>query len=1180
MVQRHGLIGLFAYFFHSGSSVFEARQPNDSTASGMLRISPDDCIIYKFDKNALDKCILAHLEIDVLGPLEVILGDTPVTNLESVKVRALLAYLAVESDRPHTRASLVGLLWPEYPEESARHNLRQALFNLRVTLGDQKAAPPYFQVSRDVIQINHESDYSLDLDQFNRYFSDCPENLPRCIEDCATHAANLEKMVKLYRGEFLQHLYVDDSSEFEEWIVVQRENLHQRILEVHGYLARYYELHADYRAARQHAGRQLELDPWREEAHRQMMRVLTLDGQRSAALAQYDTCKRVLAEALDVEPSLETRELYEQIRQGAFSADTPQLNRTPVTPLIFLPTQPTPFVGREIELYQLGQYIQDPECRCLTLLGPGGIGKTRLALQVAESHLGRFAQGAAFVSLASVGSAAGIVPAIANAINFTFFGPGDPKAFLLANMREKQILLILDNVEHLLINDAHQENIAQIIVEILSSAPKIKILVTSREALNLQEELIYEVRGLPYPETRQAEKLDNFDAVTLFVQRARRAFPGFTLSCENQFDIARICRLVEGMPLAIELAATWMRILTPAEIAHEIENSLDFLNAPVRDLPERHRSMRAVFDHSWQLLSPDEQQVLSKLSVFRGGFQRQAAEQVAGATLSILSTLVNRTLLRRTTGGRYDLHELIRQYSADHLASQPALKSATQQRHFDFYLEFAQTANQELQRRDQINWLGRLEQERNNLRIALEWALDNDVRFADGYEPGLRLAAALRWFWRMRGYFHEGNDWLTEALQHYPVQRSEPRASALLAKSLLVNALGDLIAALPLAEESMAIYRELEDQQGLAEALMIGGLTSLWQGEADQGREWTKQALEIYRQLGDLWGEAQALYRLGSYLADYSGALEGRAMLEESATILENFDEKYLYTSVLVSLGIVDMKIGDFAAAQVRFELGLYASREIRHPWGLADVLTNLGCLHRIRGDYHQAQVCFDEALGVYREHGYNMWQIDVLCAMTENAIAQGNFTSAHIHLQAADSLIDTSNNHILEMLLRYFRGLLAYYEGENERAVALLEDTAEEARKGQFLSDLARAQVTLGLVRLNQERQSLAIPSIQEGLRIYWEISQKTGCAAALEALAFVFMAQGREADALRLFGVGDTLRKALGAPIPLVDRPAYQAAIAACRRKLGIANYIDLWERAAAQQLDEVVVEVLKDV
>ena len=265
---------------------------------------------------------MTHLSIGVLGSLQVSIADTPITTLESARVRALLAYLAVESDRPHRRESLVGLLWPDYPEDAARHNLRQALFNLRSILGDHTANPPYLLISRDAIQFNRESDYSLDLDLFNNYFYTCEENLSQCKEDCSIHASRLEEMVKLYRGEFLQQFFLEDSTEFEDWALLQRENLHQRVMEAHSYLANYYELHGDYKTAHQHTLRQLELDPWREEAHRQMMRVLALDGQRSAAIVQYETCKQVLAEELDVEPSAETRELYDQIRLGTLSPKT------------------------------------------------------------------------------------------------------------------------------------------------------------------------------------------------------------------------------------------------------------------------------------------------------------------------------------------------------------------------------------------------------------------------------------------------------------------------------------------------------------------------------------------------------------------------------------------------------------------------------------------------------------------------------------------------------------------------------------------------------------------------------------------------------------------------------------------------------------------------------------------
>ena len=281
------------------------------------------------------------------------------------------------------------------------------------------------------------------------------------------------------------------------------------------------------------------------------------------------------------------------------------------------------------------------------------------------------------------------------------------------------MLLILDNLEQLLDESLHGENITGLLIEILQQSPGIKLLVTSREALNLQEEWLFEVQGLAYPGMSQTVGFNGFDAMTLFAQRARHAFPKFGLNEENGVEIASICRLVEGMPLAIELAATWMRTLSPAEIAVEIESSLDFLRTTVRDLPERHRSMRVVFDRSWQMLSPEEQQVLQNLSVFRGGFQRHAAEQVAGATLSILSTLVNRTMLRRAAAGRYDLHELVRQYSAAQLASDPQAKKIAHERHYTFYLALAEASEQELKGRNQLEWLGRLEQEHDNLRAAI-----------------------------------------------------------------------------------------------------------------------------------------------------------------------------------------------------------------------------------------------------------------------------------------------------------------------------------------------------------------------------------------------------------------------------------------------------------------------------
>jgi tetratricopeptide (TPR) repeat protein len=597
----------------------------------------------------------------------------------------------------------------------------------------------------------------------------------------------------------------------------------------------------------------------------------------------------------------------------------------------------------------------------------------------------------------------------------------------------------------------------------------------------------------------------------------------------------------------------------------------------MRDLPERHRSIRAVFDHSWKRLMADEQQVMCQLSVFQGGFQRQAAEQVAGTSLSILSNLVNRTLLRRVAPGRYGLHELIRQYSAEHLAADPRAHAAAQKRHYAYYLALAETANEELKGPNQLEWLERLEQDHSNLRVALEWALKSD-RETPGEDRALRLAGALRWFWRMRGHIHEGGDWLIEALQTSPERPTTARASALLALSMILNFLGNLGAARLHVEECAAIFRELGNQRGLAEALSEAGAMLIWQGEATLGQARIREALAIFRNYGNRWGEAQALFRLGWNLADYGGDPAGRVMLEESAAILEKLDEKYLYTSVLISLGIVELGLGDYATAQSHFEGGLVTAREIRHPLGIADALTNLGCLFRIKGEYATAQSRFEESLLVYQEHGYNKWQTDVHCAMAENAIAQGDFSTAHSHLQTASSLLGSSENKWLQVLVLYFRGLLAYYEGEMEEAARELKETTTLAREGQFKPDFARSLVTLGRVRLALGEVKLATDSVQEGLRLSAKFGHKLSVAIALEALANVSVVQSEGAQAVMLFATAHTLRETLGAPLPPIDREKSDAVIAATRLQLGGAIFADLWACAAVRPYKDVVEEILK--
>jgi len=1116
---------------------------------------------------------MAHLSLGVLGSLQVLIDDSPVTMLESDKVYALLVYLAVEADRPHRRGALVGLLWPDYPEQVARHNLRQALFNLRLAIGDHIANPPYLLISRDAIQFNRVSDSSLDLARFNATLHKCEEERNHGIEDPSVRVALLEEMVNLYRGEFLQDFSLNDVAEFEEWALVQRESLHQHVLDACSDLANYYELHGDFPAARRYALRQLKLDPWREEAHCQMMRAMALDGQRSDALVQYETCRRVLAEELGVEPSVNTLELVGQIRTGTLKKKGESPSSIPTVPIHNLPVSLTSFLGREQELIDLDLLIANPECRCISLVGPGGIGKTRLALQTAQQHRSEFAHGVAFVPMASVDSVEAAISAVASGIRLTFYGPSEPKAQLISYLAEKQMLLILDNVEQLLIEESTQANIAELMVDILQSAQGIKLLVTSREALNQQGEWVFEVGGLLFPETEQTEKSDEYAAVALFLQRAKRASPGFAFNGADLAGIAQVCRLVEGMPLAIELAATWLKVLSPVEIAKEIGGSLDFLSTSVRDLPERHRSMRVVLDHSWRRLSAMEQQVLAQLSVFRGGFSRQAAEHVSGASLGVLSTLVIRTMVRRAAAGRYELHELIRQYSSTHLAADPQAQEAAQKRHYDFFLALAKTAEQELKGRDQLEWLERLEQEHDNLRVALEWALGSDKTTSGGDELALRLAGALRWFWRMHGHFHEGNSWLTKSLQGFPEKSTSARAMALLGQGLLVNALGNLGAARLPAEESAAICRELGDQQGLAEALTVIGLTLIWHGEPSQGHARLKEALSICRKAGDRWGEAHVLYRLGSSLADYAGDPAGQAMLVESAAILEDSGEKYILSGVLISLGLVDDEVGDYAAARARFEHGLALAREIEHPWGIADALTNLGCVYRILGQYSTAQSYLEEAIQVYQEHGISLWETDAQCALAENAISQGDLPTARSCLQKASNLLGTSENKWLQMLVCYIRGLLAHYEGDAMAAMTLLEETTVLARQGQSKPDLARSLVAQSRVKRTLDQGPPAFEFIMEGLGLFRAIGHKLGMVMAVEELGAMHAIEGNGVQAAMLLSMAHALRKGMGTPLPLVDRATYDSVIASCRIQLGEAVFSHAWAEGKALSLEQAI-------
>lgn len=639
-----------------------------------------------------------ELTLRLLGAPQVMLAGRPVTGFISAKTQALLFYVAVAA-RPHNRDTLAGLLWGDMAEAQASKNLRNALSNLRTLVG------AHLEITRETVTFNRATAYWLDVEQFLTMTTAPAKSL-----------TTLHRAVELYQGDFLEGFYVGDALGMEEWISGQRSLLKGVMVQVlHTLVTRHLE-REEYAQGIDYANRLLTLEPWRDETHRHLMMLLVKSRQRSAALAQYEICRQVLARELGVEPLPETTALYERIKAAA------------APPPHNLPPQATPFVGREAELAHIAAFLNNPQAQLLTLIGPGGIGKTRLALQAAlrcvdpETSLEpRFVHGVWFVSLTKEGVGSGespLVTALSEALHLEPTTALAAQARLLSYVRDKDLLCVFDNFEPVL-----EE--AQRVSDLVRLAPRLKLLVTSRVRLNLQEEWLLEVQGLAFPAeaSASAEMPETYSAVQLFEQQARRVKAGFKLTAEVGPAVVRICQLVEGVPLGLELAASWLRVLTCAEIVPEIEKNLDFLATAAQNVPERHRSLRAVFNYSWDLLTPAEQTLFRELTVFHGGFEREAAAQVVGAALPALAGLVDKSLLRRAATGRYEIHDLLRQYAEEKLLADPLTTQRLRDAHCSYYAALLSKHQAQLKSEDAAQVLDVLHAERDNVRAAWNWAL-------------------------------------------------------------------------------------------------------------------------------------------------------------------------------------------------------------------------------------------------------------------------------------------------------------------------------------------------------------------------------------------------------------------------------------------------------------------------
>jgi len=651
-----------------------------------------------------------------------------------------------------------------------------------------------------------------------------------------------------------------------------------------------------------------------------------------------------------------------------------------------LPVPPTPLIGRAEELLQLTHHLHDSQCRMLTLVGPGGIGKTRLAIEVATQIQEVFDDGVYFVPLASVNSMSFIVPVIADSVGFSFQSASrvDPKTQLLNYLREKHVLLLVDNIEHLL-----QEPVTDLFVELLAYTSQLKLLITSREPVNLQGEWVFEVQGLPLP----VDENKRDTSIELFLQRARRAYVKFNATTDDYPSIVHICKLVDGMPLGIELAAAWVRTLSCEEIAREIERGLDFLHVSARDLPPRHRSMRAVFDHSWKLLSDKEQSVLSRLSIFQGGFFREAAEYVAGATLSMLSSLITKSLVRRIGEGRYDLHEVVRQYTADQLANQPIAKRVVEERHARYIMEYFSDQDQRMRSSAQQKAIEELSLEKDNVRAAWSWCITHHE--FDLIEKSL---LSFETFFDTRGWAHEGLDYLNSALEaleksgaNYPLVLGH----LLSAQSLLLFRIAHIEQARVKLEQGIEILRPLNKPRVLSEALSFLGIVFALSGEYPQALKSFYEGLELAMACGESWFEALNLIEIVN-IEILAGTAENA--YERLQLALDKWRETGDPRFTAFGLNILSFnaaKIGRFDEARAALEESVTINESVGDRWGLASAFRGLGLIEQEQGNHEESIKAFQQSQSIFANLGARWDEARVLTDKGRSVLALGNLTRA-----------------------------------------------------------------------------------------------------------------------------------------------------------------------------------------
>ena len=918
-------------------------------------------------------------QVQLLSGLKAACGERALEKFQTQKTAALLSYLAFYCPRRFPREELIDLLWPEADQDAGRNRLSQTLSWLRLHLEpEQGRRGTVLWANRQEVGLIPQTIHT-DVSEFvaaaNAGGADAPMHPP-----AAAQVAALERAAALYTGSLLPGHY-------EDWVLTERQRLLTLFLSVLHQLILHHEQAQHWERALDYARRGVAVDPISEEMHRTLIRGLAASGQPEAALRQFRDLKQILHRELGVMPSAATLALAEQVRQDARNAARKAAfvrTSSPVLSALVMPL--TRFFGREAEIASLRKVLLRDTVRLVTLTGIGGTGKTRLALEAAGGLTEDFAGAVWFVPLADITDPASLPAALLDALQITPSTEASALKQVCEALSRRPALLVLDNLEHLM------EGAGSLVRELLEQTTTLKILATSRQCLSLHGEQEIPLLPLAPPEWEEEntpdknsrlQRLMQIESVRLFVDRVRLVRPAFDVTPQNAEAIARICIRLEGLPLAIELCASWAQTLTPAQMLDQLSRRFEFLVSRRRDIAPRHRSLRAALEYSYLLLPLPLQQFFVQLSVFRGGWTAQAAETVClshlsgsrtAATLTSLAELRERSLLtaeEHPAGGsemRYRMLEALREFAAEQWS---LLEDAALRRHHaEYFVALAEKANPHLTGFQQKVWLARLEAEYDNLRAALSWTVESHSA-----ELGLQMVVALSRFWEIRGYFREAQQWLERLLllTSRTASASENlrlRAQALTVYANVFEGLTDYLSAGAYAAQALALWRELEDEDGIAFTLTILGSISIVHDDFTLAMQFIQEARTVSHRVGNKRISAFAancLGRINLTQEDWSGAAEAFSESLDLYRVLADWNKAAV---ALNNLGLVARYRGDLTAARDLLRQALSEQQILGARPGMAISLLNLATVDRL-------DQCYTESMSAVRQAALLAQEID-----------------------------------------------------------------------------------------------------------------------------------------------------------------------------------------------------------